>query len=456
MNIVIAGCGNVGYNLAEILRNENHEVTLIDTDSERLKYVVDTLDVRGVADDVAKYEVLADAGVSKADIFIAVTNQDEVNMLGCLMATSLGKCKTIARVRSPIHYGNMWHIKDKLGLSMYVNPEMEAAREMERLIQLPSALDIDVFRKSNVNVISFKLPEKSFLVNMQIKDIKPKLGAEALVAIVERGDEIVIPNGTFSLKANDVVSVVLPIRNLDAVMKTIGLEKNRIKSVMVAGGGRIAFYLVNLLLKSKSGMDIKIIEKDFARCEHLSELLPGAKIIHGNLTNKELLLEEGIQNTDAFVSVSENDEENIMLSLYAKKLSKAKVITKIKNATFEEIIDDLDVGSVVEPKKIVAESIVSYVRGLKGTKGNNIETLYKLKDEKVEAIEFAVTSEIKGLVGVKLSHAKLKENILICSIYRGNKTFIPGGNDIIELGDRVIVVAKAHNLMNLKEILNES
>ncbi len=451
MNIVIVGCGNVGYTLSEQLGREGHEITLIDTDAERLKFVVDTLDIQGVVGNGVSYKVLKEAGLNDADLFIAVTNEDEANMLGCLIATKISRCKTIARVRNPQYYEDIKYIKEELGLSMYVNPEREAAREMSRLIQIPSAIDVDTFDKSRMNMIKFKILAHSMLDGMEIKDIKTKVSANMLVCIVQRGEQIVIPNGFFVLRAGDVISFVTPIRNAYSVFKKAGVKARNIKNVMIAGGGRISYYLAQLLIKAR--IKVKIIERDRSRCEELSELLPDAMIICGNATNQQLLLEEGINNTDAFVSVTDTDEENIMLSLYAGRVSGAKVITKIKKVTFEEIVTELNVGSIVDPKNIIAESIVSYVRALQNSFGSNVETLYRLIDKKVEAVEFSVNKPVEGLTGMRLMDTNLKDNLLVCSIKRGDKTFIPEGKDSIELGDRVIVVTTHLGLNDIKEIL---
>jgi trk system potassium uptake protein TrkA len=452
MNIVIVGCGNVGYALSEQLIKEGHEITLVDTDAERLTFVVDTLDIQGVAGNGVSYKVLKEAGVEDANLFIAVTNKDEVNMLGCLMATKIGKnCKTIARVRSPQYYEDMKYIKEELGLSMYVNPELEAAREISRLIQIPSAIDIDTFDKSRMNMIKFKIPEGSLLDGIEVRDIKAKLGGDVLVSIVQRGEDIVIPNGLFKLNKDDIISVITPVSEVYNVFKKVGIKARRIKNVMIAGGGRISYYLAQLLIKAR--IKVKIIESDRARCEELSELLPEAMIICGNIKNQSLMLEEGIHTTDAFVSVTEKDEENIMLSLYASKTENIKVITKIKNATFEKIVYELNLGSIVDPKSIVAEGIVSYVRALQNSFGSNVETLYKLIDKRVEALEFGVNKAVDGLVGVSLKNMRMRDNMLVCSIKRNGKTFIPEGKDTIELDDKVIVVTTHQGLNDIKDIL---
>ena len=451
MDIVIVGCGNVGYTLSEQLSNEGHEITLIDTDAERLKFVVDTLDIQGLAGNGVSYKLLCEAGVKDADLFIAVTNEDEVNMLGCLMAAKIGRCKTIARVRNPQYYEDIQYIKEELGLSMYVNPEREAAREISRLIQLPSAMDLDTFDKSRINMIKIRISEGSVLDGVEVKDVKGKVGANMLVCVVQRDGKVFIPNGFFVLAAGDIISFVTPIRDAYSVFEKAGVKAHKIKNVMIAGGGRITYYLTELLIKAR--IKVKIIEKNRERCEELSELLPEAMIICGNAANQELLLEEGINNTDAFVSITDTDEENIMLSLYAGKASEAKVITKIKKITFEEIVKELNVGSIVDPKSLVAESIVSYVRALQNSYGSNVETLYQLIDKRVEALEFTVNKTVDKLVGKKLMDIRLKEDLLVCSIKRGSKTFIPEGRDTIELGDRVIVVTTNFGLKDIKDIL---
>ncbi len=451
MNILVVGCGNVGYNLAEQLNKEGHEITLIDNDAERLQFVVDTLDIQGFAGNGISYQTLIEAGLEKADLFIAVTNEDEINMLGCLMANKIRKCKTIARVRNPEYYEDIKYIKDELGLSMAINPEREAAREMARLIQLPLAIDVDSFDKSHINMIKFKIGENSILDNMAVWDIRTKISPNMLVCIIQRGDKITIPNGTFVMKAGDIISFITPIKDVYGIFKKTGVKARNIKNVMIAGGGRISYYLAEFLTKAK--IKVKIIEKDRKRCELLSELLPEAMIICGNVTNQQLLYEEGIQNTDAFVSVTEMDEENIMLSLYVNKITDAKVITKIKKITFGEIVYDLNIGSIVDPKNIIAEIIISYVRALQNSLGSNVETLYRLSDNKVEALEFNVNTNIPKLVGIPLMNLKLKNNLLISAIMRDEETFIPDGKDTIEIGDRVIVVTSNLGLNDISDIL---
>lgn len=451
MNILVVGCGNVGYNLAETLSSEGHEVTMVDTNAERLSFVADTLDIQGVAGNGVNYDVLMEAGLKDTDLFIAVTDEDEINLLGCLVANKIGKCKTIARVRNPEYFNNIKYIQDDLGLSMAINPELEAAREIVRLIQIPSAIDVDYFDKSHINMIKFKIIENSILDGMAVWEVKNRISPRVLVCIAQRGNEITIPNGSFVMQAGDIISFIAPFKDVNKTIKKVGIKTRDIKNVIISGGSRIAYYLADLLCKLK--IKVKIIEKDHQRCENLSELLPNAMIICGNVTNQELLDEEDLPNTDAFISVTDTDEENIMLSLYAKKSSNAKVITKIKKITFKEIVSDLDIGSIVDPKNIVSESIVRYVRAFQYSIENNFETLYKLCDNKVEALEFNVRTGIANLTGIPLMELKLKDNILISAITRNDKNIIPDGKDSIEIGDRVIVVTTRLGLNDIKDIL---
>lgn len=452
MKIIVLGCGNVGYVLAEQLNAEGHEITLVDKNAEQISYVVDTLDIQGIAGNGFSSETLYEAGIEDADLLIAATNEDEINLLSCLLANNLGKhCNTIARVRNPLYYTDINYIKDALSLSMYINPELAAAQEMARLIQVPSALDIDSFDKSNINMIKFKITDNSVLDNMVISDIRLRFNVNMLVCMVQRDGKSFIPNGSSILHSGDIISFVAPIVDLYSIFKNLGMGSRRIKNVMIAGGGRITYYLAQILIKSK--INVKIIEKDKARCEELSEQLPEAIVIYGSATNQSLLDEEGVSTTDAFVSVTDMDEENIMLSLYVSKNSDAKVITKIKKVTFEDVVSELDLGSIVNPKNIVAESISSYVRGLQNSYGSNVETLYRLNDD-VEAVEFVIKDKREDkLIGIPLMELNLKNNLLICAIKRGYKTFIPGGRDTIEVGDRVIIVTTNANLRDISDIV---
>lgn len=453
MNIIIVGGGKVGMTLAAQLCRENHEITLIDTNSKHVERVINATDIQGFVGNGTSRAVQLDAGVRSADLLIAVTNSDESNMLSCLMAKKTGNCHAIARVRDPEYYKDIAFIKEELGLSMAINPEIEAALNIGRLIQIPSALDVDSFAKGRVNLISVKIPEGSCIDNVRIKDLERLLKLKLLICTVETHGEVMIPNGDTLLHAGDKIAFIMPLHQVRKAIAKINVSVKPIKTVMLAGGGNISYYLAKALITAK--LKVKIIEINRDRCEELSELLPEATIINGDVADKQLLLEEGIENTDAFVAMTGIDEENIMLSLFANKVSKAKVVTKISKISFDEVLRELPVGIIVYPQQITAQLITSYIRGMQNSMGSNIETLYKFMDDRVEALEFKVSeAAVKdGLVGVPLMNLKLKPNLLVCAIVRKKQVITPGGKDTFEVGDNVIVVTTNVGLSDLHDIL---
>ena len=452
MKIIVVGCGKVGSVLAEQLNNEDHEVTVIDSNSEKLEIMLERLDVQSYMGNGSSYKVQMSAGVKQADLLIAVTSKDETNLLSCLIARKAGNCHTIARVRDFTYYDEINFIKDELGLSMYVNPEYEAAREIARLVQVPSAMELDVFAKGRVNMVGIKVEDRSVLDGMRILDVRTKINGNILVCIIERGGEVIIPKGQDFIRKGDNVSFIVPISEMTRVFQRIGAVTKPIKNVMIAGGGTIAYYLAVMLKMAR--VNVKIIERNKERCEFLSEQLPDAIIIHGDATNQELLLEEGISTTDAFVSLTNMDEENIMLSLYANEVSQAKLITKVNKITFNNVIRNLPIGSIISPKNIIAERIIRYVRTVKTTPGSNVETLYRI-NEKVEAIEFKVKNAVKNIVDIPIMDLKIRKGLLICAINRKNKFFTPNGKDTIQTGDLVIVVTSCLGLNDLSQIIEE-
>lgn len=451
MNIIIVGCGKVGLTLAEQLCQENHAITLIDTDQERLDDAVNSMDVQAVLGNGTSYQTQVEAGVKDADLLIAVTDQDELNMLSCLIARKVGNCQTIARVRNPSYYADIHYIKDDLGLAMVINPEWAAAQDIFRLLQIPSALDVDTFDKGKVNMIRFQIDPGSPLDGKNMMSINNMLGGKMLVCIRERAGEVVIPSGNTDLKAGDKISVVIPMAEIGSVLHRLRLRKRAIHSVLIAGGGNTAVYLT--LMLQKAGLQVKIIENSLARCDELAERLPKAHIIHGDSTDKQLLQEEGLRDAEAFVCLTGLDEENIMLALYAEKVSKAKVITKIGRISFEEVVDELPLGSVIYPKNITAEVIVRYVRALENASGNNVETLYRMLDGRVEAMEFVVRPGSTNIIGVPLQQLGLKKNLLVCSINRRGKIITPTGQDTIQEGDIVVVVTTHKGIRDLGDIV---
>lgn len=450
MQIIIVGCGNVGATLTEQLSKEGHNITVIDVDGYRTEAVANQYDVMGIVGNGASLTVQKEAGIEDADLMIAVTASDELNLLCCLIAKKAGDCNTIARVRNPVYNKEIAFIKEELGLSMIINPEYAAACEISRLLKFPSAIKVDVFAKGRIELLKCKLNEGSVLHGRPLTYISGGLGCEVLICTVERGEDVFIPDGNFELREKDVITVVASSRNANEFFRKIGMATNRIKSCMIIGGGETTYYLAKQLLPM--GIEIKIIEQDKERCNELSELLPQALIIRGDGTDRELLYEEGLPRVHSFVSWTSLDEENIMLSLFAKNVSKAKTITKVHRIAYDEIIDGLDLGSVLYPKNITAEYILQYVRAMQNSIGSNIETLYRLIENKVEALEFRV-NEQSDLVGVPLMDLRLKDNLLIACINRKGIIITPRGHDSILLGDTVVVVTTARGFHDLKDIL---
>lgn len=454
MNIVIGGCGKVGYTLAEQLNVEGHSVTLIDNDERVLEKAAVSLDVMGIHGSVTSHHVQMEAGVENADLFIAVTDKDEVNLLSCLIAKRAGRCQTIARVRSPEYYEEINFIKEELKLAMAINPERSAAYDILRLIQIPSAMDVDNFARGKVTMISFVIPDHSVLDNKKIMELTNILGHSELICVVQHQGKIMIPKGTTKLHSGDKISVVMPLSEIPQFFVKIRLARKPIKNVMIAGGGGITFYLAKELIKAK--VNVKIIETDLEKCRQLSEELPQAVIVCGNAADAGILDEEGIRQADAFVSLTNMDEENIMLSMYVNSLSDAKVITKINRISFEDIVKSMPIGSVVCPKNIMAEKIIKHVRSMQNSvNADNVESLYRLMDNKVEAVEFEVrdSEDNRPLIGKKLMELKIRHDMLICMISRDENVIIPSGKDSIMAGDSVIVVTSGSKLRKLGDII---
>ena len=437
MNIIIAGCGKVGRALAEQLSREKHDITVIDRKPEAIQQITNIADVRGVVGNGASFEIQMDAGIDTADLMIAVTDADEVNLLCCLIAKKAGGCQTIARVRNPVYHHEIHHIKDELGLSMVINPEWAAAMEMARLLRCPSAIDIDTFANGRIELLRFQLEEQNPLCNNKIKDLHMLSRCEVLICIVERGKEVLIPSGEVELKAGAMISVVASPVNASRFFKTIGIETNQVKNTMIIGGGKISFYLAKRLLEM--GIQVKIIEKDRDACERLCEILPKAMIINGDGTDRELLAEEGLAKAEGFAALTNMDEENVMLALYAKSMSKAKKITKVNRNTFDTIIGSLNIGSLIYPKHITSETILQYVRAMQNSIGSNVETLYRLVDGNAEALEFVIKGKSE-VTDIPLQELQLKPHILVCAINRKGKIIIPKGQDCIQEGDSVVII----------------
>lgn len=451
MKIIIVGCGKVGEALAEQLNEEGSNITVVDLNPERVHDVSSKYDVMGVVGNGATHAILQEAGILHSDLLIAVTGSDELNLLCCLIAKKAGNCQTIARVRSPEYSSEAPYLKDELGLAMVVNPEFAAAAEIARVLRFPSAMKIDTFAKGRVEMMKFRLPENSPLVGCAVKELAGRFKCDVLICTVEREDGAFIANGNLVFEEKDVISLIATPRNSIDFFRKINYKMNSVKDIMIIGGGEVAYYLCKLLRRS-GNMSIKIIEKDAKRCEELSAELEDIRIIHGDAAEQALLMEEGLENVGGFVALTNLDEENIFLSLFAKRVSKGKLVTKINRIDFDDVIKHLDLDSIIYPKNITSEAITRYVRAMKNTIGSNVETLYSIVKGQIEAAEFSI-KEGSPVVGVPLAKLHLQDGVLIAAILRGKTVITPHGDDEIQPGDSVVIVSNHTEMQDISDIL---
>lgn len=452
MNIIIAGCGKVGFALAKQLNDEGHNITIMDNSAERLQPALAAMDVQGIVGNSTSFLTQQEAGIEDADLFIAVTGEDEINLLSCLIAKKSSNCFTIARVRNPEYFKEISYLKQCMGISMAINPEYAAAKEIAHLIQVPDAMEIDTFAKGKIDLLRVAIAENSPLDNITVQEFSKKFGHSILICILVHEHKVIIPNGNTILKAGDTISVILPKEKIHAFHKATNQSHiKEIKNVIIAGGGTISYYLTKIL--QQSGIHVKIIEKNRERCDVLSEVLPNATIIYADANDNEIMLEEGLANTDAFVALTNKDEENVFLSLYANKVaSKSKHIIKLNRLALNDIIDDLPVGSIISPKNITAEYILQYARSHSNSLGSNVEALYRLMDNHVEALEFHIGNK-SAVTDTPLIDLKLKDELLICCIVRNNQIITPSGRDTIQVNDTVIVVTTHKGLQDISDIM---
>ena len=422
MKIVIIGDGKVGYKLAKQLSSEKYDIILIDNNEEKLRKSIERMDVFCVAGEGGSVEVQQRADVPHADLVIACTSTDECNMLSCLIARRLGARHTIARVRNPIYYKQIDFLKKDLHLSMVVNPELIVAGDITRLLLFPDASKVETFVKGRVELVEFPI-HCGKLEGLSLSELYARFQVQVLVCAVESGETVLIPDGDYILKAGDKLHIAASHQNMEQFFKKIALRKEKIKNAMICGGGRVAYYLASQLCNL--GMNVKIIERNRERCEELCELLPQATIINGDATEHDLLIEEGIEKTDAFIALTGMDEENIIMSLFASKQSVSKVIVKINEDRRAMMIDELGLDSIVSAKTATADAILGYVRARRNSQCSaNVETMYQLLDGRVEALEFIIKSE-NAYTGVPLKDLNLKVNNIIACIARGRKIIIP-------------------------------
>ena len=450
MKIVIIGDGKVGYKLAKQLSSEKYDIILIDNNEEKLRKSIERMDVFCGAGECGSVEVQQRADVPHADLVIACTSTDECNMLSCLIARRLGARHTIARVRNPIYYKQIDFLKKDLHLSMVVNPELIVAGDITRLLLFPDASKVETFVKGRVELVEFPI-HCGKLEGLSLSELYARFQVQVLVCAVESGETVLIPDGDYILKAGDKLHIAASHQNMEQFFKKIALRKEKIKNAMICGGGRVAYYLASQLCNL--GMNVKIIERNRERCEELCELLPQATIINGDATEHDLLIEEGIEKTDAFIALTGMDEENIIMSLFASKQSVSKVIVKINEDRRAMMIDELGLDSIVSAKTATADAILGYVRARRNSQCSaNVETMYQLLDGRVEALEFIIKSE-NAYTGVPLKDLNLKVNNIIACIARGRKIIIPNGDDSIQVGDSVVIITMTKQIRDLDDIL---
>lgn len=450
MQVIIVGCGKVGRNLAEQLQAEDIDITLVDVIADKINDLCENIDAMGIVGNGASINTLMEAGVDTADILIAVTASDELNLLCCLIAQKANHCQTIARVRNPIYEKEIGFIKERLGVTMIINPEFAAAQEISRLLRFPSAIKIDTFARGRVELLKFKVLPEFELDGMSVSQITDKYRCDVLFCAIESKTTLSIPGGDHLVHNGDFISIIATPKNTALFFKKIGLKTHQVKNTLIIGGGTISYYLAKALSDLK--ISVKIIDKNKERCEELSEILPNATIICGDGTDRALLMEEGLSTVESFVTLTNMDEENIFLSLSAKNMTQAKLIAKVNRLPYKDVIDELDIGSVIYPKYITSDSILRYVRAMQNTIGSNVETLYHVLDNQAEALEFIIRDN-SPVVGIPLSKLNLKNNLLVCCLTREGTVRIPRGQDSIQIGDNVIIVTTHKGLRDIRDIL---
>lgn len=452
MNIIVVGDGKVGLAITIELSKEGHNLTVIDSNYNVLERNEGQSDVMVVHGNGAALPVLREADAQNADILIAATSADEINILTCIMAKRIGAKRTIARVRNPEYSEQLIMLRDELGLSMTINPELAAAGEINNIMQFPSFLRRDKFAKGRVEIVELKVKPGSILKDIALKNLYKTVDVKVLICAVERKGQAYIPNGDFIIREGDRIYVTAASSNLVKLVESLKIESRKTRNVMIIGGSRIAYYLSVMLIKS--GIDVKIIEKDHERCIQLADMLPKATIIEGSGNSQQLLLEEGIKETDALVTLTDIDEENIFLSMYGKYIGVYKTITKINQMEYADVIEDMGIDSVVSPKMLCATEIVRYVRAMSDTQGGSVITMYDLVNGKAEALEFKATANTRYL-DMPLADVPIRNNFLIACITRRDRPIIPKGSDVIQEGDTIIVVTNSEKvIVDLNEIFH--
>lgn len=451
MKIIVIGCGKIGETIIASLTDEGHDIVAVDTNPETIAGITDTYDVMAVCGNGADCDVLEEAGAPEADLLLSATGSDELNMLSCFLAKRMGTEHTIARIRNPEYNDkSLEFMRRELDLAMAINPERLAAHELYNILKLPSAVKIETFSRRNFEMIELRLKSDSSLDGISIMDMRAKHNAKFLICAVQRGDKAYIPDGNFVLKSGDKIGITAAPAEILKLLKELGKLQKQARKIMILGGSRTAFYLAKRL--TAAGSAVTIIERDRTICDELSEALPKAIIVNADGAQQETLLEEGLHSLDAFVSLTGIDEENILVSSFAQSQNVPTVIAKVNRDELIPLSEHWGLDCIVSPRKLIADVLVQYARALQNSADSSVETLYKLMDDKVEALEFTVKSDSK-MINIPLRELKTKPNTLIAGILRDRKPIIPSGDDMLLTGDKVVVFAANQRISSLADIL---
>ena len=451
MNIIVVGCGKIGTTILSSLVAEGHNVVALDSNPNTINEITNLYDAIGICGNGNDCDTLSEAGVEKAELFVAVTGSDEFNMLSCFLAKRMGAKHTIARIRNPEYNDqNLGFIKKQLGLSMAINPDLLAAQELFNILKLPSAAKIETFSRRDFEMIELKLRQESVLDGVSLIELRKKYDVKLLVCVVQRDNEVFIPDGSFVLKSGDKIGITATTSEILRFLKMLGVMQKQARNIMILGGSRTAYYLSKMLMGI--GNTVKIVEKDHKRCLELSETLPNAVIINGDGAGQELLNEEGLSSMDAFISLTGMDEENILISFYAAAQNVPKVISKVNRDEFMYLAEKIGLDCTISPKNIISDILVRYARALENSLGSNVETLYQIMDGKAEALEFNIVAD-SAVTEIPLKDMKLKPNTLIAGIMRGRRIIIPSGDDLILPEDKVVIITSGYKLNDISDIL---
>lgn len=453
MKIVIIGMGMIGRAMLGNLATEGHTITIIDEDKSKIENLIERYDVTGVVGNGACADIQREAGVRSADFVIALTPSDEKNILACMVANTIGADYTIARVRNPEYYAQINDMKDRLGISMIVNPEKETAGEIFDMLNLPSVNQIEHFAGGKVSLVEIVVEDGCALIGESLYGLKDKYDANVLICAVQRGEEVIIPSGNFVIQEGDRINFTADSDSLGGFLSEIRLNKSPLRKVIIVGGDKIAFYLAESLSSTRKRFNVKLIENDTAICEDIASKLPKVTVINGNGTKHDLLIEEGIEDADAFVSLMDNDEQNIIVSMFANSCGVRKTITEVKSNQLVGMLGAIGIENNISAKETVADKVVSYIRAIGNSRGSNVNTLYRLVNNQVEALEF-VAKKPSRIYDKPIRDLRFKENCLIACIIREGEVIFPDGNDCIKLNDHVVVVTTHKNFDDLTDVID--